>query len=187
MKISPRYTDVQWASAFTGSIDWGKAIDIVENRINGRWLECVDKISDSNSSGFAVLVLDCIILESLWGFKHGESAPKGKEKQTYQKILTSKRFNFTLEQCEDFRKFVRNGLMHDAETRKGWLVEKTIPREKILEPMGACEYRINRTKFHEAVKMSVVDWIKELRDGKDTNLREKMKTRMDQIIKVHYS
>lgn len=186
MKISPKYTDADWKFVVAGDVDWEKSIDIVEDRITGRWINSADEISKLAFSGFALLVLDCIILESMWGFKMGKSVPRGKEKQTYRDILTGKRFNFTNEQCDDFRTFVRNGLMHDAETRNQWLVEKTIPHGKILEPIKDNGYKINRSKFHKAIKMSVEDWIKELRIGEDVNLREKMKIRMNQIIEAHY-
>jgi len=185
VNISPQYTDNDWEIAFQKGPDWDKAIAIVEDRIEGRWLRWVDEIAPFRFSGFAVLALDCIVLESLWGFMNGKSLPKGQERDVYRNILKGSRFGWTDKQCDDFREFVRNGLMHDAETRKGWRVEKSIPRYSIIDQSKHGGYRINRTMFHEALKAAVADWIKELRRGQDSDLRENMRHRMDQIIKIH--
>ena len=54
LKVSPRYTDKQWNAAFDGREDWDTAINIVEDRIKGRWLDAADKLRDEPNSGFAV-------------------------------------------------------------------------------------------------------------------------------------
>jgi hypothetical protein len=184
MYISPRYTDRQWDTAFAGGGDWDRAIDIVEDRIRGRWLDAADRLVNERYSGFALLAIDCIVLESLWGFMNGKAVPRRREQQVYRDILTGPRFAWTEALSEDFRQFVRNGVIHDAETRKGWLVSKAIPPSVVprLERDGG--YRLNRTKFHAALKATFADWISKLRAG-DADLREKMRNRMNEIIGSH--
>jgi len=77
--------------------------------------------------------------------------------------------------------------MHDAETRNGWRVEKSIPRNSIVDQSKHGDYRINRTRFHQALKAAVADWIEELRRGQDIALRENMRHRMNQIISIHFA
>lgn len=120
MKLSPRYKEKQWQAACSTG-DWNTAVDIVEDRIRGRWLEAADKLIDEPYSGFAIVALDCIILESLWGFKNGKPIPRKGERQVYRDILTGPTFGWNEAESDSFRDFVRNGLMHDAETRGGWL------------------------------------------------------------------
>src|SRR5258708_4566283 len=103
MKISPRYTEKQWKAAFDGGEDWDTAIDIVEDRIRGRWLDAADRLLGDQHSGFAIIALDCIVLESLWGFMNGKAVPHRKEQQVYKEILTSPRFAWTDTLSEDFR------------------------------------------------------------------------------------
>ncbi|HEY7837416.1 MAG TPA: hypothetical protein VIC54_02350, partial [Terriglobales bacterium] len=121
IKLSPSYTEKQWQAAFDGREDWGTAIAIVEDRIKGRWLNAADKLLDDPHAGFAVIAIDCIVLESLWGFMNGRPAPRGGEQQVYREILIGPRFGWSPDQCERFREQVRNGLIHDAETRQRWL------------------------------------------------------------------
>jgi hypothetical protein len=185
MKLSPQYTEEQWNTSFDGREDWVTAIHIVEDRIKGRWLDAADQLLGKPHTGFAILALDCIVLESLWGFMNGKAVPRGGEKQVYQDILGGRRFGWTAEQSESFRTSVRNGIMHDAETRSRWLVAKTVPPDVICRRNQAGDYKLNRTKFHIASSAAVKDWVAELRSG-DPALRGKMRNRMNQIIKKHY-
>lgn len=187
MKLSPHYTEEQWNAAFEGDcLEWDTAINIVEDRIRGRWLDSTERLLDEPHSGFAILALDCIVLESLWGFMNGKAVPRGREGQVYQEILTGPSFGWSAPQSQDFRELVRNGIMHDAETRKRWLVEKTVPRDEILQKNKNGDYQLNRTKFHRALKSAFEDWIAKLRVG-NPELRDKMRMRMNQIIAKHYA
>lgn len=186
MRLSPRFTEKDWKAAFQGAEHWDKAIDIVRDRIEGRWLKCVDEIVTFRFSGFAVLALDCIVLESIWGFKNGKAVPKRQEREVYREMLSGRRFGWSDTQSDNFREFVRNGLMHDAETRKRWIVEATIPRDCIAEQNAAGDYVINRSKFHKAVRDTFEDWLRMLHSG-DRRLQKNMRTRMDEIITKHYA
>jgi hypothetical protein len=75
-------------------------------------------------------------------------------------------------------------VIHDAETRKGWLIGKTVPSSAMPEPEKNGGYKLNRTKFHGAVKATFEDWIVKLRAG-DTDLRDKMRRRLNEIIDKH--
>jgi hypothetical protein len=187
MKLSPQYTDAQWKAAFGGHEDWKTAIDILKDRIEGRWLTWADQILDAQYSGFAVLALDCIVLESIWGFMNGKSIPRKHEQQVYREMLAHPRLGWNDTESDSFREFVRNGLMHDAETRNQWIVEQTIPTNSIIEKRTSGGYVINRTMFHQALKATFEDWIAQLRAGSDVALLRNMRDRMNQIIAKHYA
>lgn len=185
MRLSPRYTEKQWKSAYDAG-DWNKVIDIVEDRIRGRWLDAADKLINERYSGFAIVALDCIILESLWSFKNGKPVPRGRERQVYQDVLMGPPFDWKQAESDSFREFVRNGIMHDAETRRRWLVEKTVPRDSIAKKDKDGNFVLNRTKFHKAMAVAFEEWLLKLREG-DTTLRKNMANRMNQIIARHYT
>ena len=185
LMLSPSYTEKDWNDAFEGHEQWDAAINIVEDRIKGRWLNAADRLLGEPFAGFAILAIDCIILESLWGFMNGAAFPKGREEQAYQQILTGPHFGWTDSQSEDFRQLVRNGLMHDAETRSRWLVKKTVPRDVIVRKDANGDYALNRTRFHNALKAAFKDWLNKLRSG-DPALRGKMRKRMNEVIAKHY-
>jgi hypothetical protein len=186
LKLSPRYTEKHWSDAFDGREDWETAINIVEDRIKGRWLDAGDRLLNEPHSGFAIIALDCIVLESLWGFMNGKAVPQGREQEVYREILTGTAFGLSEDLSENFRALVRNGIMHDAETRKRWLVEKTVPRQGVAEKRKSGDYVLNRTRFHSALKTTFKDWVSKVRKG-DVPLRGKMRDRMNEIIAKHYA
>jgi hypothetical protein len=122
----------------------------------------------------------------LWGFLNGKAVPRGGEKQVYQDILTGPHFGWTALQSEDFRTLVRNGIMHDAETRSRWLVKRTVPRDVIVRKDKSGDYELNRTKYHNALRAAFTDWVAKLR-ADDRALRDKMRTRMQEVIAKHYA
>src|SRR5665213_558054 len=105
---------------------------------------------------------------------NGKSVPKGKERQVYQDMLTGPKFGWTADQSDNFRELVRNGLIHDAETRKRWLLGRTVPSGVVPQLKKSGEYQLNRTKFHAALKATFEDWVAKLRGG-DGSLRGKMR------------
>ena len=184
LKLSPRYNEKDWNDAFNGREAWDTAINIVEDRIKGRLLDHADRLLDEDHSGFAILALDCNVLESLWGFMNGKAVPMGGEQRVYRDMLMG--FGFDKTQSDSFRCMVRNGIMHDAETRERWLVEKTYPSDAIIRKCKNGDVELNRTKFHEALKATFQDWLAKLRGG-HAELRGSMRTRMTEIIDRHYN
>jgi hypothetical protein len=182
--LSPRFTVDDWKKlGFSAEADWQKAVEIVEDRINGRFIEWIDKLIDNTFAGFAVMALDCLLLETLYGFQVGASTKDTKT--AYKTVLTAPPFCFDHTLAESFYESVRCGIIHDTETRKGWLIRMEA-QSKIVELDGAGSHILNRTMFHATLTTAFKDWVKQLRAG-NTALREKMRSRMDEIIKKHYT
>jgi hypothetical protein len=184
LRLSPKYSKQDWRVAFENTEEWDVAINIVEDRIRGRWLDAVDQLIAFEYAGFAILALDCIVLEAMWGFMKGRAVPKGQERQVYRDILTGPGFDLTPDQSDSFREFVRNGLIHDSETRARWLVKRIGPEGVIVWTNGQ-GIQVNRTLFHRALTGVFDSWLSSLRRG-DRDLRRNMKNRMDEIIRKHY-
>jgi len=75
---------------------------------------------------------------------------------------------------------IRNGLLHDAETRGRWLIRENDPRDKILERRGE-EYVLNRTRFYNALKAEFRDYLARLGDSTKDTLRNNFLKKMDNI------
>jgi hypothetical protein len=148
--------------------------------------------------GFAILALCCLLAETLQGFR--ESAPK--------KLATTEKCNFPDGPCvkptttDQFKEFlrrpafrgafddqkiatsfvkgVRNGILHEAETR-GWLIRRDEPRGHMLAAEGK-RYALNRTEFFQAVKDEFNSYLKEVRNPASL-LRPLFVKRMTDIVK----
>ncbi len=182
--ISPRYKASQWRAVRLDADDeaeWLKAIDIVEDRIKGRFGRWIDTLVAEKFSGFVVVALDCLLIETLVGFMTGEPS-KGPD-SLLTGTLGNSGLQFTKEQARKFRESVRNGVIHDAETRRGWIIRPGEPDGKILTTQGT-SIALNRTAFHAALTWELEAWLAKLRLG-DKTLRNNMMRRMAQIIEIH--
>ena len=182
--ISPKYRASDWMTLQLRDgteTDWLKAVDIVEDRIRNRFVRWIDSIEGSKFSGFAVIALDCLLIEALVGFLTGKSS--GGPDHLLTGALTNGEFRFTEPEAEDFRKHVRNGIIHDSETRAGWIIRPGHPDGQVLTKTGKGT-SLNRNAFHRALKHELDTWLARLRNG-DKKLRDNMKNRMTEIIEKH--
>jgi len=182
--LSPKYGIRHWQElSFKHEAEWQRAIDIVENRIAERFVSWIDDLIPKKFAGFVTTALDCLLLETLHGFIAGGSTKDTRK--AYETVLKNPPFSFSKQLTDAFYEGVRNGIIHDTETRKGWKIRMT-PQGQIVETDGSGTYVLNRTMFHGALKSAFSDWITTLRSGNQQR-RRNMHQRMEEIIKRHYA
>jgi len=121
-------------------------------------------------------------LETLSGFQKGASTYNTAK--VYRDFLSKSILGFDADVAVKFHQDVRNRLLHDTETAGNWLIEKDIPMGKIVEKDSSGNFRLNRTRFHNALRKDFEDWITRLRNG-DQDLRKNMRKRMEEAIAKH--
>ena len=199
MSIAPGYTVADWKKLdlnSKNSSDWHEAVRIFNARIRGRYLDPVDKLialdkkranEKDRRFGFTILAIDCLLIETLQAFIEGVGNTWKLSRKMFVNFLTeSPSFSVYFDKklaCR-FYEDVRCGILHQAETRSGWLIWSVGPL--FLDPKGTKIRIINRTEFHEALKSEFDSYVTKLRDLKDTKqdkLREKFRNQMDGIVK----
>jgi hypothetical protein len=149
--------------------------------------------------GFSIMALCCLLVETLQGFRErtattGPSGPctypsgpcvKPSPDTTGQFIKFLRRPAFRGAFAEDkiaksFVRGIRNGILHEAETRK-WLIWREAPTT-MVQPLED-GYVLNRTMFYEAVKQEFESYLNDLRDPTNAKLRETFKGKMSDIRK----
>ena len=198
MSIAPGYTVADWKKLdldSENSSDWREAIKIFNARIRGRYLDPVDKLialdkkranEKDRRFGFTILAIDCLLIETLQAFIEGVGNTWKLSKKMFVNFLTERpSFSVYFDEKSACRFYydVRCGILHQAETRFGWRVLSVGP---LLDPKGNKIRIINRTEFHEALKSEFDSYVTKLRDLKDTKqdeLREKFRNQMDGIVK----
>ena len=132
LKISPCYTVKDWkALDFTTEEEWQKAINIFEDRIRGRFLEPISRIQGYTYAGFAVLALDCLLIETLQQFREGiPITPYRQSKTLFLRFLTETSFgsHFSKQTAEMFYDQIRCGILHQAEVKKS---SRVLIREEV--------------------------------------------------------
>jgi len=152
--------------------------------------------------GFSIMALCCLLVETLQSFYAGgrqESAQVSTQGSAYTNgpctkapsttrafkdfLGNSRYFNADFRNSEirgDFAGNVRNGLLHEAETRHGWLIKRSDPPDHIFrEESGG--YVLNRTNFYHALREEFGAYLGRLQDPSKDDLRRNFLTKMDSI------
>ena len=175
--------------------DWERVIAAFQRRFVERFIKPADVVLEQDKDevipegrGFAVLALDCLLLESLYGYQHGRhTRSSGATSEAFEKILLEEPFRKWFEpqdRASRFGRAVRNGILHDGETRDGWIVWKAWGDDPPMlkgEPDG--RIRIYRDVFHTSVVRYVETYFAKLRDqsADGAELRENFKCRVNEL------
>lgn len=169
--------------------DWLIAIDYLEKRLMDRFMEPADELIRLESTvtaidkkyGFAVLALDCLLLETIQSFYDGITDSTGKSKSLFVKFLLNRNSfkNHFKEEDEAVRfyKDFRCGILHQGQTSKEtkvWAVGDLIWRTNGF-------VIVNRQLFHENIKIELNEYLGILRRKEDESLLDNFKTKMNFI------
>ena len=145
IRISPKYYQKDWKDlrlVNKYSPDWDTAIKIFEDRMEGRFLKQI-KILNRNPdrkigefSGFAIMSLDCLFIETLEQFYKGKiRTGQGMDVKAFfsffQRSSQFRDFFNTLSKAKIFYEQIRCGLLHQAQTKKKSTIH--INNEKMLQ------------------------------------------------------
>jgi cation transport regulator ChaC len=192
MRISPHFTCDDWTDmAFSKEEEWQKAIDIFEDRIDGRFMKIIGRIEGYEFSGFAVLALDSLLIETLQQFRDGvPKTPNGKSQDYFVSFLTETSFGkfFDQNKAEIFYKQIRCGILHQAEIggSSRVLIRQQAPLIRLAKDGNGLV--INRKLFHKQLAKEFENYVSQLRktNSPDEKLRSNFKKKMDYICYVLY-
>ena len=186
MKISPKYTVGDWrALKFSIEGEWQKAIEIFDDRYRSRFLKSISLIENYEFSGFAILALDCLLVETLQQFIGGlEQTPDRKPKEYFVKFLTETSFGewFDEEKATRFYKQIRCGILHQAETKESSKVRICGPLVTLSEDGKGLI--INRELFHRQLVKEFESYEEKLRNPSEETLRSKFIKKMNYICRL---
>ncbi|HZQ20476.1 MAG TPA: hypothetical protein VFA90_17415 [Terriglobales bacterium] len=176
-----------WKSlTFRTEDEWQKAIDIFLDRIETRYLIHIDRIIKHRTSGFAVLALDCTLIETLEQFRQGkEKTPRTKIGEYFVAFLTSTSFkkHFDKDKAKMFYKQIRCGLLHQTEAKNS-RVKRTSTLPMIAYTKGNKGLIVNSKPFHQELKTVIRQYADELRNPKSKKAREAFRAKMNFICGV---
>lgn len=186
LRISPRFTSNDWyALERYSQADWAKAAEMVKDRLDGRFLRYAGNCLRSPHSGFVVLAIDSLLLETLQQFREGITNGRGMSEKLVTRFLEGQRFQPEFDQKARIAYYsdIRCGLLHQAEAKKMWLIrrgQKTVLRSS---PDGQ-GYVIDVRIFHNAVRGSMNDYLRDLLQPTSNELRANLWTKMNHICDV---
>ena len=145
MQIAPNFEAAKWKALAlddAASADWDVAISALDSRIHERYIAPADFLVAAEKEtpaierrfGFAVLAIDCLLVETLGAFLDGLEETIGRSKEIFCKFLTSRpQFSkdFLQPLAEQFYKEFRCGVLHQAEVggnSKVWSCRASRPK-----------------------------------------------------------
>lgn len=195
LQISPKYTVDFWRGLVLSPEnpqhdDWQKAVDVLRDRITGRFITPaqmlidLDKDSRPPTFGFAILALDCLVLETIQGFRDGLPDHKRQSKRLFRDFLSGwKPFLDCLDdgmvaatKAEKFFDQGRCALHHSGATEK--------VRVGISGPMmsfAGDEITLNRTAFHTELVAEFEQYLAVLSNPESMEPRKKFLQKMNPI------
>lgn len=177
-------------------LGWARAVSAFERRFARRFIDPADDLLKKDKEdevpegrGFAVIALDCLLLESLYGYKTGSHTGPGATSEAFERTLLEDPFEPWFRphhRAARFGRAVRNSILHDGETRDGWIVWKAwTPDEGMIEALPDGSTRIRRDVFHAAVKLYVGRYFTDLQQAGEVGieLRENFKCRVNELCR----
>jgi len=187
MRISRKYTVDDWkALTFKDEAEWGKAVEMFVDRLRTRYLEHIEALLERPTSGFAVLSLDCVLIETLQQFHTGaRKTPERKGAQYFSDFLTSGLFGnyFDKNSAKLFYETIRCGLLHQSEAEGNSRVKRGNGRPLVAYTDDHKGVIVNVTSFHELVSNTIDAYTQELRKPR-SELRKAFRTKMTFICRV---
>lgn len=195
IEIAPGYRISHWQKLGntdqSSTADWEKAITILNRRIWNRFIAPVNALIEIEHSGprkvfgFATLAIDCLLIETVQGFRDGTTDHTGQSKMLFVKFLRNWRvFGRCIPEHMDagslakrFYTDCRCALHHSGATGSAFRVRVTGPMLRFERD----QVEINRLTFHDELRSEFDQYLKLLREPKENALRANMKTKMDFI------
>ncbi|WP_316807371.1 hypothetical protein [Pedobacter agri] len=182
-KISKKYTNIHWTelNLVTDKSDgWINGISIIKDRFNSRFFDQINNVKIDPFSGFIVMSIDCLLIETLMQFYLGvddtEFNYKGVQWKAFRdffknSIYFKSEFK-TNSICKTFYTQFRCGLLHQAQTKKKSLIKINQPKLlKLINPLDAgAGLIIDRVQFHDNLVLEFQHFIQKLKDNENNFL-----------------
>jgi hypothetical protein len=174
---------------------WQTAIAIFEARMRGRFFAPVDAIialeeaKKEETFGFAILAIDCLVIETLQGFREGVADHDGKSGRLFTNFLIGwESFESCVPRDADARKLAKSvyshcrcALLHSGATDGELRVGISGPTFRFN---GDRVEWINRTSLHQNLKREFDAYLASLRSEASGEPRRNFKKKMDAISGV---
>jgi hypothetical protein len=186
LRISPKYSAPDWQALDpTNPDDWRSACEIVKDRLVGRFLQYASDCLKSPNSGFVVLAIDSLLLETIQQFREGVIDGRGQSKRLVREFLKGQHFQPEFEDSARLAYYedIRCGLLHQAEAKRMWLIRRD--QDALLAPFPNGDgYIIDVQIFHKRLSMSLDDYLQDIQTHTNHDLRKNLWHKMNDICNV---
>lgn len=152
--------------------------ELIETRLIERYVAPFE-MKSTLKSGFSMMAVACLLIETIDCFKQGVDDTRGETKQCFVRFFENEPLFVVFKtRSVDFYHNVRCGLLHQGETKKGWRINRKSDTELLKDK------NINAQLFISNLKLVIQNYSSELKqaDFDDSNIWENALKKMEFII-----
>lgn len=196
IEIAPGTRIADWKALqldMDASQDWKAAVAILDARISQRFLEPVDalitlnKANSEKTFGFAILAIQCLIIETIQAFREGITNHRRKSRGLFTRFLVGwPEFTCAVPanlQADKVAGLIYEGfrcaLHHSGSTKDDFRVLAVGPTFRVTDGIA-----INRTKLQAALKGQFQMYLSELSLAENVLLRQNYVKKMNGICGI---
>lgn len=129
-------------------------IELIAHRFKNRYLKHVSSID----SGFLIMAVSCLIIETIQSFREGEEDTNGIGKRMFKNFFgyNQEFFPGFSEISDEFYKNIRCGILHQSETTNAWRILRI---GKIVDNQA---FTINANLFLKSLEKAADKYLEEL-------------------------
>jgi len=131
-------------------------ISFIYHRFNNRYITPLRSIPKDLKSGFLMIAAICLLIETLETFYCGEKDSKDKSRKRFEDFFEREKAAFKEFNgySNEFYYNVRCGVLHQAETRKGYRILRV--KSALFDPVNRT---VNANALLEAVELSIKRYV----------------------------
>jgi len=100
-------------------------INSISLLIKARFTErFINPIRNSDMHGFTIMAICCLMIESIQSFREGRRESENVQNVFQRFLEDSNSFNFSSSLAISIYSGIRNGILHQAETKNGWKITR---------------------------------------------------------------
>lgn len=167
---------------------WDEAIKIFSDRIKIRYFSAIEKLMEKTDKysmrkyGFAIVTLQCSLIDTLSNFRYGEDKQGNKERFT----SFLKEYIIKGENADKLAKKVyediRCGIVHSGATDNMSGLSCELPR-LVTELAGGKSISLDIIVLQRELKKYYIKYIEKIQDEKETEIRKNFVHTMDKVCK----
>ena len=185
--LSPKYQKSDYSelnlSITSPEEDWKKAIEIFTDRMDGRFLNQIRALlSDVSANGFAIMALDCLLIETFLQFEIGKSQTPQFNSEQYSAFLM-RAFPSAFKNINAAKRFyidIRCGILHSAQTNGH---SRLTSDESYIIYYDGDLLSVSVTKFSLLLVSYFEAYKSKLMDSNETNLRNNFLKKMASVCR----
>lgn len=148
-------------------------------RFAERYFVPIDAMGQDERNGFAMMALNCLVIESLQSYRRGWLTSNGNSELAFCNFFDQEDgFSAFRGFSRSFYANVRCGILHQGETTGGWKIR----RDKQL--FNSATLTVNAARFHDELKSSLDAYISEIStNDADTEVWKNCLKKLRSVVK----